>query len=289
MQQYTWKVYAGGEVAGSGPSFDALEAAQMAQGYAEAQGYEAYYWTVLDDNGLLIDQGEYKKPEEVVDTGGTGGETGQAGGSTGGETGGAGEAGVLQWRYRLTRNGQDTATSGYTYTDRESARDAADALVPPLATRTDDYTIWVEANIAGFAPSSYDRFKNISDSTTAAWKYTVWKADKVSEASGFTYLTKDGAKTAAEALVPAFDVRTEAWKIKVECNIVGYGGPYEWTLSPNAPDGGSGGGAGGGGGGGGGGNGEPADTTNMVALAASVMIGVAIVYLGYRLIVGMVK
>lgn len=165
-ETYSWDIMnlAGTDVLNSGSTTGTLQEAINAAKAATA-GLADWY-IVIRLNGATV----YSEGSQAG--GGTGtepGTQGEGGGTAGGEgsqTGGTGEAGVLAWRYRLTKNGADTATSDYVYPNREDARDAADALVPPLATRTDDYTIWVEANIAGWAPSSYDRPKNVNDSTT---------------------------------------------------------------------------------------------------------------------------
>ena len=151
--------YAGTDVISSGSHSGTLTGA-IAAAKAAVGDAAAWFIVVRDWNGSTVhsegsdaNAGQGKEPPAQ----GEGGST-EAGGGTG-------EAGVLAWRYRLTKNGQDTATSGYTYPTRESARDAADALVPPLASRTDDYSIIVEANISGWEPSVYSRPKNVNDST----------------------------------------------------------------------------------------------------------------------------
>ena len=167
-ETYFWDVmdYAGANVLASGQHSGTLDGA-VSDAKAALAGATNWFIVIRNSSGATVhsegsdaNAGQGKQPP----TQGEGGEA-SGGGSTGGETGGTGEAGTLAWRYRLTKNGADTATSGYTYATREDARDAADALVPPLATRTDDYTIWVEANIPGWTPSSYDRPKNVNDSS----------------------------------------------------------------------------------------------------------------------------
>ena len=111
---------------------------------------------IYDPFGSLVETNTIKEEEEPPVTPPAQGE----GGSTE-AGGGTGEAGELLWRYRIAKNGADTGqTSGYTYPSREAARDAADALIPAFESRSDAYTIWVEANIAGWEASSYDRPKN---------------------------------------------------------------------------------------------------------------------------------
>ena len=96
---YMWKTFVGGEAHANGQA-DSIASCMFAIKNSY-QGLDALAWFIYKDD-VLVDSGTIKYEEEpIVDTGGTGGATGQAGGSTGGETGGAGEAGAVMYRYRL--------------------------------------------------------------------------------------------------------------------------------------------------------------------------------------------